>query len=577
MSKSDLEASDRLRGILGACALAFLLGILLLVFGEARGLGPRITGAAMVLLPFALYAAVGLTSPASDVFEFQLAARRVPAAFAGIAAAAAWAPAALLLGAPTSLFLAGYDGRPVLIGLTGGYVLLAVLIGPFLRNMGVRTLPEFMAARFGGFARLLAVLVLVVSSLLFAAALLQAGGPLIGRMLGVDANVGTGMLAAVLLLCTIAGGMASATSTQIAEYAVLLIGSLAVLVIFAARPYDPTAGAPYDALARTIEAVIEGLGLAPASSPRSIPFHVGQAVDDIELAMCLMAGTAALPHVLMHPLATRGMGEARASTAWTLVFIAILAFTLPTYMTLANAAADRELTAVMFGLLAAIPMAALLAGASASLVTVANSLDHDVWARLTRSREATRRRLIIARSLLIVAVLTATAIALHGVALEAYEPARMLAWAFSLAAGGLFPVLVLGIWWTRTTTLGAIAGIISGFGISLVYVILTRYFPQAGITQFGMQPLTEPASGLPLVDAAAVLSQARWLADVPASAANPLASKVGWLNVSNFACGIFGLVTGLAITAGVSLLGSPPSDKKREQLESLRIPQQRDA
>src|SRR5262249_11446474 len=148
------------RRIWGACALALLLGTLLLVIGEARCLGHRVTGAAVVLLPLALYAAAGLGSSASDLLEFHLAARRVPPAFAGMAAAAACTPAALLLGGPTSLFPSGYDGRPVLIGLTGGYVLLAVLIGPFLRNIGVRTLPEFMAARFGNLARLLAVLVL---------------------------------------------------------------------------------------------------------------------------------------------------------------------------------------------------------------------------------------------------------------------------------------------------------------------------------------------------------------------------------------------------------------------------------
>ncbi|MEA3072875.1 MAG: cation/acetate symporter, partial [Alphaproteobacteria bacterium] len=103
------------------------------------------------------------------------------------------------------------------------------------------------------------------------------------------------------------------------------------------------------------------------------------------------------------------------------------------------------------------------------------------------------------------------------------------------------------------------------------------YLPQAGIVQLGMWPLADPANGLPLVDAAEALSHPQWLDDVPASAANPLASRIGWFNVSNTACGIFGLIAGFAITAGVSLPGKEPSAKKRELIEALRLPEIRRA
>jgi cation/acetate symporter len=274
----------------------------------------------------------------------------------------------------------------------------------------------------------------------------------------------------------------------------------------------------------------------------------------------------------MPALSTGSMGQARASAAWTLVFIAILAFTLPTYMTLASTGADREQTGIMSGLLAAVSLAAMLAGASASALALANSLEHDLCGRLTRQSQTPQRPLIRVRSLLVIAVLVAWALASYGATYAAFEPARLLAWTFSLAAAGLFPVLVLGIWWTRTTTAGAIAGITSGFGISLFYLLVTRYFPQAGVVQFGMWPLADPANGLPLVDAAEALSHPLWLDDVPASAANPLASRIGWFNVSNTACGIFGLIAGFAITAGVSFLGKEPSARKREQVEALRLP-----
>jgi len=273
----------------------------------------------------------------------------------------------------------------------------------------------------------------------------------------------------------------------------------------------------------------------------------------------------------MPALSTPSVGEARASGAWTLVFIAILAFTLPTFMTLANTA-DSEPTGIMSGLIAAIPLAAMLAGTGASVLSLANSLEHDLWPRLTRPPQSLPPRLILNRALLAIAMIAAAALASYGAAQVAFDPTLLLEWRFSLAAAGLFPILVLGIWCTRTTTAGAIAGMLSGFGISLFYLLVTRFFPQAGIVQFGMWPLADPANGLPLVDAADALSHLQWLKDLPASAANPLASRIGWINISSSACGIFGLIAGFAVTAGLSLLGKEPSTREREQIEALRLP-----
>jgi cation/acetate symporter len=562
------EVSDHLNRIFGACALAFLLCVILLVNLELKGLGKEIIGYIMVSVPLALYAGVGLISSTADLSEFQLAGSRIPAVFSGMAAGAEWTSAALILGAPAALFVAGYDGRPVLIGLTGGYVLLAVLIGPYLRNFGAHTAVEFMAARYGGFVRFLAVVVLLVCSLIFMTALIQAGVPVAARVLAVDADIALYIVITVLLLCALAGGMAGVTATQVAQYAVLLIGSLAVFFIYAAQPYDAPAGAAYDPLTQAFDAVVQGLGLAPALSPRSVPFHMAQALDNFELILCLMAGTASLPHILMHSLTTRSMGEARVSAVWSLLFIALLVFTLPTYMTLANTAVSREQSGVMSGLLPAIALTAMLAAASALLLTIGNSLDHDVYCKLFASQAVPKRRMIVMRLLMIIM----TALAAYAAEQGSFEPRSMLAWAFSLAAAGFFPALVLGIWWTRTTAAGAVSGIIAGFGICLFYLVVTRYFPQAGMTRFGMSSLVDPANGRSLVDAAQVLADPKWLADVPASAANPLASKVGWFNISNAACGIFGLAAGFLMTVGVSLLGKQPSAHKRAWLEALRAP-----
>jgi len=148
-----------------------------------------------------------------------------------------------------------------------------------------------------------------------------------------------------------------------------------------------------------------------------------------------------------------------------------------------------------------------------------------------------------------------TALAAYVATTMPVEPVVMLAWAFSLAAAGFFPALVLGIWWQRATSAGAICGIIVGFGLCAFYIVVSRYFPQAGVTHFGMTSLINPTTGRPLVNVAQVLADARWLADVPASAVNPLASKVGWFNISNIACGVFGVLAGFLTITGISLLG----------------------
>ena len=220
----------------------------------------------------------------------------------------------------------------------------------------------------------------------------------------------------------------------------------------------------------------------------------------------------------------------------------------------------------MAGLVAAIAATATAAAASAVLFTMAGTFIPGIAHTPERARGVAN--VLLARGLMIIIAAGAG----YAVATQPIEGASTLAWAFSLAAAGLFPILVLGIWWERVTTAGAVLGMLSGFSISLFYVVLTRYFPQTAIAELGMTALFDPASGRPLVDAARILADPGWHADVPASLANPLASKVGWFNVGNDACGIFGLAAGFAITIAVSLMGKKPSAEKQERIASIRIP-----
>jgi cation/acetate symporter len=166
-------------------------------------------------------------------------------------------------------------------------------------------------------------------------------------------------------------------------------------------------------------------------------------------------------------------------------------------------------------------------------------------------------------------------VAVASAALAATRPSDILAmvgWAFSLAMAGNFPAIVLGIWWKRTTTTAAILGMAAGWGICLFYLVTTRYFPQMGITYFGMTSLLNPETGKPLVDIAKIMADPQWMHQWPALAANPLANKVGWFDLNNINCGLLGMPLGFLVMWIVTLLGTPPSAEMQALVDEIRKP-----
>jgi cation/acetate symporter len=151
----------------------------------------------------------------------------------------------------------------------------------------------------------------------------------------------------------------------------------------------------------------------------------------------------------------------------------------------------------------------------------------------------------------------------------------MVGWAFSLAMAGNFPALTLGIWWKRATTTGAICGIIAGWGICLFYLVVSRYFPQMGVTYFGMTSLLNPETGKALIDVAALMADPKWVADVPASAANPMANRVGWFDLNNINCGLLGMPLGFLVIYVVSLMTKEPSKELQAFIDEIRKPRGR--
>jgi cation/acetate symporter len=218
---------------------------------------------------------------------------------------------------------------------------------------------------------------------------------------------------------------------------------------------------------------------------------------------------------------------------------------------------------VISGLVAAGGLAAALSTADGLLLAISNAVSHDIYYKMIDPNAPTARRLVVARVLL----LGVAAIAAYTASHRPDDIVAMVAWAFSLAAAGLFPALVLGIWWKRTTSAGAVAGILVGFFVTLLYLVVSRYYPSFGVTALGMTTFYDPATGAPLVrDMAAALANPN--ADTLAG----LANKVGWFDVRNISAALFGLPIGFAVMIGVSLVTKAPSAEMQGFVDEIRRP-----
>ena len=193
---------------------------------------PRVwIGYLFMLATITLYAAIGLVSRTSNVAEYYVAGRRVPAMFNGMATAADWISAASFISLAGTLYLHGFDGLAYVMGWTGGYCLVALLIAPYLRKFSQYTIPDFLAARYGGphhgrYVRIMAVAATIVVSFIYVVAQIYAVGLIASRFTGVDFSVGIFLGLASILVCSFLGGMRAITWTQVAQYIIILVAFL---------------------------------------------------------------------------------------------------------------------------------------------------------------------------------------------------------------------------------------------------------------------------------------------------------------------------------------------------------------
>ena len=630
--------------------LGFVLFIWLL---ETLGVPNKYLGYLFVFFTIGVYALIGYISRTMQVSEYYVAGRKVPSFYNGMATAADWMSAASFIGMAGTLYALGYDGLAFILGWTGGYVLVAILIAPFLRKFGAYTVPDFLAARYeGNAARICGIIVLMACSFTYVVAQIVGTGLIGARLLGMPFELAVFVGLVGILVCSMLGGMRAVTWTQVAQYIVLIIAYLVPVVILSTQKFGiPIPQLTYGTVLSEIAAK-EALLNVPAAAAHVAPFTRYDPLNFFGLIFCLMVGTASLPHVLMRYFTTPSVREARSSVAWTLLFIFILYFTAPAYaafaklevyqnvigqplsavftspdlswmrsygrpglalVTLCGAPIDTlqatlaacaklatpianlsestpialrmfainndaivistpeiaGLPYVVAGLVAAGGLAAALSTADGLLLAIANALSHDVYYKMINKDAPTERRLVIARVLLIVVAILAAWVA----STRPDDIVAMVAWAFSLAAAGLFPALVLGIWSKRVNKQGAVAGILAGFFVTLIYLVVTRYYPWFGVEYLGMYSNVNAVTGANLVDLAKLKAEnANLYFQNAVALSHPMANRVGWFSVSNISAGLFGLPVGFIVMYVVSLMTPAPSSELQKFIDEVRRP-----
>ncbi len=209
----------------------FIAFVIVLAFLEQMGLEPKYIGYIFLAATIALYAGIGIMSKTADVSEYYVAGRRVPALFNGMATGADWMSAASFIGMAGTLYLTGYDGLAFIMGWTGGYVLVALFLAPYLRKFGQFTIPDFLGSRYGGnLPRTIGVISAIICSFVYVVAQIYGVGIITARLTGLEFQIGVFVGLAGILVCSFLGGMRAVTWTQVAQYIILIIAYMTPVV-----------------------------------------------------------------------------------------------------------------------------------------------------------------------------------------------------------------------------------------------------------------------------------------------------------------------------------------------------------
>ena len=284
-------------------------------------------------ITFALYITIAIRSRAGSTSEFYIAGKGVHPIANGMATAADWMSAASFISMAGIISFMGRDGSVYLMGWTGGYVLLALLLAPYLRKFGQFTVPDFIGTRYySSFARLVAVICLIVVSFTYVSGQMRGVGIVFSRFLEVDINTGVMIGMGIVFFYAVLGGMKGITYTQVAQYCVLifayLVPAVFISILITGNPIpqfgfgDQVIDDPQYLLSK-LDGVMTQLGFEPYTS------GIKSTIDVFCITAALMLGTAGLPHVIVRFFTVPDVAAARKSAGYALIFIAILYTTAP--------------------------------------------------------------------------------------------------------------------------------------------------------------------------------------------------------------------------------------------------------
>jgi cation/acetate symporter len=480
------------------------------------------------VVSFGLHLGIAARSRVRDTRGFYVADANVPAVANGAAIAADWMSAASFISMAGIIAFAGYGGSLFLMGWTGGYVLLALLLAPYLRKFGKYTVPDFVGDRYSETARAVAVFAAVFVSFTYVAGQMRGVGIVFSRFLELSITTGVVVGVGVVLVYAVLGGMKGITWTQVAQYSVLIVAYLIPAVAVADRlTGNLIPQISFGEIMARLDLVQADLGFGKYSEP----FADRGRLDMFLATATLMCGTAGLPHVIVRFYTAKSVRAARWSAFWALAFIAILYTTAPAVAVFAKSnllddvsqqsidevpawvtnweetgliAIDdtdgdglidytpdegtNELTidpdimvlanpevaglpAPVVGLVAAGGLAAALSTASGLLLVISSAVAHDLYYKRLRPEATERERLQVGRIAMAGAVVVA---GYFGVNPPGFV-AEVVALAFGLAAASFFPVIVLGIFWKRANSQGAIAGLTVGLSTAALYMYMTLF------------------------------------------------------------------------------------------------------
>jgi cation/acetate symporter len=544
----------------------------------------------LVGITFALYIGIAIWSRAGSTKEFYVAGGGVHPIANGMATAADWMSAASFISMAGLISFLGYDGSVYLMGWTGGYVLLALLLAPYLRKFGKFTVPDFIGERYySQTARIVAVVCALFVSFTYIAGQMRGVGIVFSRFLEVDINMGVIIGMAIVFIYAVLGGMKGITYTQVAQYCVLIFAFMVPAIFISIKmtgnpiPQIGLGGTVADGqyLLDKLDGLNQELGFS-AYTEGTKPM-----IDVFCITFALMVGTAGLPHVIVRFFTVPKVKDARISAGWALIFIALLYTTAPAISafvrtnmietvsnkpyaempgwfskweqaklisfedkngdgkiqyvkdaTINELTVDRDimvlanpeiagLPAWVIALVAAGGLAAALSTAAGLLLVISSAVSHDLLKNAIKPDISEKGELIAAR------VAAAVAVVFAGL-LGIYPPgfvAQVVAFAFGLAASSFFPAIVLGIFDKRTNMQGAVAGMVVGIIFTATYII---YF------KFINPEMNNPD---------------HW-----------------FMGISPEGIGTIGMIVNAVVTIGISRITPEPPESIQELVENIRVP-----